>query len=344
MTAQELSTILRRGLKPITFLVNNNGYTIERLILGPGSSHNDINQWRYAGAASFFDTHDQAIAYRVRTDDELEDALAAARDREALVLIELVMSRLDAPGALVNFARRCAAFNFPQLATLRGHGPCGSSDGESCQNGSRGRRLGVCEPGGLTGVEQLFAVMRKYAEIGTMDFGMCLIRVSEDPLQPATRRKLRQPKARIDRRFRSLIEQGIAEGDLAPCDAKIAAFTVAGALEHPGDRRLAFPAFAPQRRSASFGAVATMASPASVFDPATTASPAARISAASARPWRAIQTLCQVSMTTATPRIAALNSSWPVPAKVADSAPANTATREAPSTPPSTLPPIHEPR
>jgi TPP-dependent 2-oxoacid decarboxylase len=123
MTAQELSTILRRGLKPIIFLVNNNGYTIERLILGPGSSYNDINQWRYAEAASFFDTQDQAIAYRVRTEDELEDALAAARDREALVLIELVMSRLDAPGPLVNFAQRCAEFNFPQLATLLGHNP-----------------------------------------------------------------------------------------------------------------------------------------------------------------------------------------------------------------------------
>jgi indolepyruvate decarboxylase len=119
MTAQELSTILRRGLKPIIFLVNNNGYTIERLILGPGSSHNDINQWRYAEAAFFFDTQDQAIAYRVRTEDELEDALAAASDLKALVLIELVMSRFDAPGPLVNFAQRCAEFNFPQLATLQ---------------------------------------------------------------------------------------------------------------------------------------------------------------------------------------------------------------------------------
>jgi indolepyruvate decarboxylase len=44
MTAQELSTIPRRGLKPIIFLVNNNGYTIERLILGPGSRYDDINQ------------------------------------------------------------------------------------------------------------------------------------------------------------------------------------------------------------------------------------------------------------------------------------------------------------
>jgi indolepyruvate decarboxylase len=118
MTAQELSTILRRGLKPIIFLVNNNGYTIERLILGSGSSYNDINQWRYAEAASFFDTQGQAIAYRVRTEDELEGALAAASDREALVLIELVMSRLDAPGPLVNFAQRCAEFNFPQLTTV----------------------------------------------------------------------------------------------------------------------------------------------------------------------------------------------------------------------------------
>jgi indolepyruvate decarboxylase len=118
MTAQELSTILRRGLKPIIFLVNNNGYTIERLILVPSSSYNDINQWRYADAASFFDTQDQAIAYRVRTEDELEDALAAARDREALVLIELVMSRLDAPGALVNFAQRCGEFNFPSSRRL----------------------------------------------------------------------------------------------------------------------------------------------------------------------------------------------------------------------------------
>jgi indolepyruvate decarboxylase len=124
MTAQELSTILRRGLKPIIFLLNNNGYTIERLILCPGSNYNDINAWRYAEAASFFDTQDHAIVYSVRTEDELEGALAAAaRDREALVLIELVMSRLDAPGDLVNFARRCAEFNFPQLATLRGHGP-----------------------------------------------------------------------------------------------------------------------------------------------------------------------------------------------------------------------------
>jgi hypothetical protein len=39
--------------------------------------------------------------------------IVIVNDREALVLIELVMSRLDAPGPLVNFAQRCAEFNFP---------------------------------------------------------------------------------------------------------------------------------------------------------------------------------------------------------------------------------------
>ena len=64
-----------------------------------------------------------------------------------------------------------------------------------------------------------------------------------------------------------------------------------------------------------------------------TASPAARISPAISRPCRAIQTLCQVSITTARPRIAALNSSWPDAGERLREAPANSATTQAPSTP-----------
>ena len=62
VTAQELSTILSRRLRAILFLINNGGYTIERLILGgAGAAYNNINQWRYAQAISFFDTTDEAI-------------------------------------------------------------------------------------------------------------------------------------------------------------------------------------------------------------------------------------------------------------------------------------------
>jgi AcrR family transcriptional regulator len=87
---------------------------------------------------------------------------------------------------------------------------------------------------GGTAMDKLIAAMRKYAEIVTMDFGMCLIRVGEDPLPPESRKKLRAWKGRIDKEFRSLIQQGIAEGSLSPCDPKIAAFTLAGALSWIG--------------------------------------------------------------------------------------------------------------
>jgi AcrR family transcriptional regulator len=76
----------------------------------------------------------------------------------------------------------------------------------------------------------LIAVMGEYVQIVTTDFGMCLIRVGEDPLTLDSRRKLRLLKSRIDLRFRALIAQGIEEGVLKPCDPKFAAFSVAGAL------------------------------------------------------------------------------------------------------------------
>src|SRR6516162_1918508 len=88
----------------------------------------------------------------------------------------------------------------------------------------------------------------------------------------------------------------------------------------------------------------TTASANSGLLPSATAWPIARISTAISRPWRAIQTLCQVSITTATPRMAALNSSWPMPSNSCDNAPANAATRHAAATPASTPPPIQRKR
>ncbi len=87
---------------------------------------------------------------------------------------------------------------------------------------------------GGSAVDKLVAAMHKYTEIVTMDFGMCVIRVGEDPLPPESQRKLRRIKAGIDREFRELIRQGIEEGSIAPCDPKIAAFTLAGALSWIG--------------------------------------------------------------------------------------------------------------
>ena len=87
---------------------------------------------------------------------------------------------------------------------------------------------------GGTALDKLKAAMHAYVLIVTREFGMCLIRVGEDPLAPESRRKLRRLKAELDHEFRALIEQGIVEGSLAPCDPKLAAFTLAGALSWIG--------------------------------------------------------------------------------------------------------------
>jgi indolepyruvate decarboxylase len=115
MTAQELSTILSRDLSPIIFLLNNDGYTIERLIYGAESSYNDISPWRYGHFPAVVDPRERAIIHRVRNEAELSLALQATAGSTKLHLIEIVLPRMDAPEPLVRFARRAAEFDYPQL-------------------------------------------------------------------------------------------------------------------------------------------------------------------------------------------------------------------------------------
>ena len=64
----------------------------------------------------------------------------------------------------------------------------------------------------------------------TEPFGKCLVRVAEHDVDEATQKQLAAGKRAVYRRFRELIEAGIADGSIARCDATVAAFTVAGAL------------------------------------------------------------------------------------------------------------------
>ncbi len=79
-------------------------------------------------------------------------------------------------------------------------------------------------------IDQLRACMQVYARIVTMDFGMCLIRVGDEQVPPDSRKELRRQKAAIDQAFRRLVAAGVEEGSVAPCDPKITAFVIAGAL------------------------------------------------------------------------------------------------------------------
>ena len=48
LAVQEISTLIRWNLKPYLFVLNNDGYTIERLIHGEKAGYNDIQPWKHS--------------------------------------------------------------------------------------------------------------------------------------------------------------------------------------------------------------------------------------------------------------------------------------------------------
>ncbi len=100
LTAQELSTMLRHDYKPVIFLINNGGYTIERCWLGKTSRFNDVADWSYADLPRVFQKNTTARSFVVKTIADLEKALSAPNDR--LIFIESVMDPFDAPVPVIN--------------------------------------------------------------------------------------------------------------------------------------------------------------------------------------------------------------------------------------------------
>ncbi len=123
LTAQELSTILRHDQKPIIFLLNNRGYTIERLILGEHSRYNDIANWRYADLPRAFDREDRALSLVVETVSDLEQALKQAEQADRAVFIEVLLPEMDAPDALKRFGMVVADYDYgpqgPRNASMK---------------------------------------------------------------------------------------------------------------------------------------------------------------------------------------------------------------------------------
>jgi len=81
-----------------------------------------------------------------------------------------------------------------------------------------------------TGLEKVEAFIYSYANVMTVNFGRCVMRLDDGDLSSAALAEVRNYKRKIARRLRSFIQEGIEDGSIAPCDAKIAAFAIAGAV------------------------------------------------------------------------------------------------------------------
>jgi AcrR family transcriptional regulator len=86
-----------------------------------------------------------------------------------------------------------------------------------------------------TGLDKTRAYIEAYARaIVSEDFGRCVAMLDDSELSAAARREVRNLKRHIDRSLRGYIEEGIADASISPCNAKLAAFALAGAINWIG--------------------------------------------------------------------------------------------------------------
>ncbi|KAG1449617.1 hypothetical protein G6F46_006607 [Rhizopus delemar] len=113
VTCQEISVFLHQGLTPVIFLLNNDGYLIEKLIHGPHRSYNNFQMWNYSKTLDYMGGHLQrnlsdvspaqvGVEAQVRTRDEFERAMKTVKEeRNKIHFIEVVMPQFDAPRELI---------------------------------------------------------------------------------------------------------------------------------------------------------------------------------------------------------------------------------------------------
>jgi indolepyruvate decarboxylase len=98
MNVQELSSMLENDCKPIIFVLNNKGYTIEKYINTVKSTvYNNFPDWAYHKLPEVF--QHEAFTVQVSTDSGLRQAISEAEQKcvKQLCIIEMMAAPMDAP-------------------------------------------------------------------------------------------------------------------------------------------------------------------------------------------------------------------------------------------------------
>lgn len=96
--------MIRQGVKPIIFLLNNGGYTIERCIHGKTRKYNDISNWNWTALFSVLGDPDGMLSKTSTVHNKralsklLDDATFASANK--IQIVEVMMDKFDAPKAL----------------------------------------------------------------------------------------------------------------------------------------------------------------------------------------------------------------------------------------------------
>lgn len=109
MTGIELSTAAKYGMKPIVFIINNDGYGTQRHILdGP---FNEIHRWHYT---KLTDMLGYGKSRQIRTNGELESALKDAIASDEMHVLELIVPRDDCSPSLKRMGEELGKLRDPR--------------------------------------------------------------------------------------------------------------------------------------------------------------------------------------------------------------------------------------
>lgn len=105
LTMGELGTMIHYGLKPVILLLNNNGYTIERVIHGAKQPYNDVVPYNFSFALQLFGMPEKEAkeAYHRcadKKDFERVIGLESLKSPQRTQLIEIMCDAFDSPWRL----------------------------------------------------------------------------------------------------------------------------------------------------------------------------------------------------------------------------------------------------
>lgn len=100
LTIQELGSMLRDNQRLVIFVLNNEGYTVERAIHGATQRYNDIAQWNWTALPQALSLHSQAQCWRISETVQLQEVMKRLNPPRYLSLVEVVMKKDDLPPLL----------------------------------------------------------------------------------------------------------------------------------------------------------------------------------------------------------------------------------------------------
>lgn len=102
LTATEFSSMVRTNKRPYIFVLNNNGYTTERLIHRPKAEYNSIHPWNYQLLLPLFNAKVYET-YKVSDTKEIDHLFTSDKfaKNDKIRLIEIMLDEMDAPENLV---------------------------------------------------------------------------------------------------------------------------------------------------------------------------------------------------------------------------------------------------